>query len=114
MREDCGRLDYAEKAVLCEKPFLCMYRKRSGCLQGAACGGHCARDGFEFRDIPRRGSFFMTASEAEVSEPSAAPIFRWLVRIMGDPHGCGKWKCDASQGGGILSALGVHLFDTAE
>jgi len=51
-----------KKAVLCESPFTSACTGSEALLQGGLCG-HCACDD-EFR-IFRRGSFFMTASEAK-------------------------------------------------
>jgi predicted dehydrogenase len=39
---------------------------------------------------------------------------QWRIGTWADPARPWGWQCDRNLGGGVLSALGVHLLDTAE
>lgn len=103
----------AKKAVLCEKPFTLNPSDAMQLLKEAKEAGIVHAMDFEFRDIPA-WSLFRNHIQSGVLGPLQSATFHWILGSWADPARPWKWQCDSAQGGGVLSALGVHLFDAVE
>jgi predicted dehydrogenase len=68
---------------------------------------------FEFRELPAWTLLRERAASGSIGTVTHAAL-RWVVGTWADPLRPWKWQCDALQGGGVVSALGVHLFNAAE
>lgn len=107
---ECIRLG---KAVFCEKPFTMHLPEALELLDSADKAGIVHAMDFEFRDIPAWMFFHDRVKSGSVGKIVSAD-FRWIVGTWANMDRPWKWQCDAVQGGGILGALGVHLFDALE
>lgn len=103
----------AGKAVLCEKPFTMHLPEAIALQKSADAAGIVHAMDFEFRDIPAWTFFHDHVKNGSIGKILSAD-FQWIVASWADPKRLWKWQCDASAGGGILGALGVHLFDAVE
>lgn len=101
------------KDVLCEKPFALNSLEARNLLSEAEKSGIVHSVDFEFRELP---AFKMLKSQLEGRRIGTiqSAEFKWIVGTWADPKRPWRWQCDRSLGGGVLNALGVHLFDTAE
>lgn len=110
MAEACMQ---AGKAVLCEKPFTMHLPEAIALQKHADAAGIVHAMDFEFRDIPAWTFFHDHVKSGSVGKILSAD-FQWIVGTWAKTDRPWKWQCDATQGGGVLGALGVHLFDAAE
>lgn len=103
----------AGKAVLCEKPFTMHLPEAVALQKSADAAGIVHAMDFEFRDIPA-WTFFHDHVKSGLVGKILSADFQWIVGTWAKTDRPWKWQCDAAQGGGVLGALGVHLFDAAE
>ena len=98
----------AGKHVLCEKPFTLSLHQAQKLFDQAEAAGIIHGMDFEFRGLlePYLQSLHFGA-------PKSADL-QWIVGTWADPARPWGWQCDRSAGGGVISALGVHLLDAAE
>lgn len=101
----------AGKHVLCEKPFTFHGAKAQELLDAAKTANVVHAVDFEFRELP---ALQLLHSELPSIGSMQSASFEWNVGTWADPSRPWRWQCDASQGGGVMGALGVHLFDAAE
>lgn len=101
----------AGKHVLCEKPFTMNAAQARGLLEKAEAAGVLHAVDYEFRTLPA-----MEALREHIKDLGAlkGATLEWAVGTWANPNNAWRWQCDRSQGGGVLGALGVHLFDAAE
>lgn len=100
----------AGKHVLCEKPFTMSAAAARSLLDGAKKAGITHGINFEFREL---AAMQLLKKEVKNIGTVKQATFSWIVGSWADPTRPWRWQCDRAQGGGILSALGVHLFDAA-
>ncbi len=103
----------AGKAVFCEKPFTMHLPEAITLLKNADAAGIVHAMDFEFRDIPAWAFFHDHVKSGSLGKIMSAD-FDWVVGSWADPKRLWRWQCDAAVGGGILGALGVHVFDAIE
>lgn len=103
----------AGKNVLCEKPFTLSSEAGMKLLKMAEEKKIIHAIDFEFRELPAWQLLHKKLREGSLG-PVRSAEFHWIVGTWADPERQWGWQCDASQGGGVLAALGVHLFDAAE
>lgn len=101
------------KAILCEKPFTLSTNEARTLLREANARSIVHAIDFEFRELPAWQLLKAHLQSGSLGEIRSAD-FRWIVGTWADPQRAWSWQCDRSHGGGIVSALGVHLFDAAE
>lgn len=101
------------KHVLCEKPFTMSVSAAKTILKEANTAGIIHATDFEFRELPAL-KFFVSRLMTGVTGRIVYGELRWLVGTWADPKRVWRWQCDKDQGGGVLGALGVHLFNAAE
>ncbi len=101
----------AGKHVLCEKPFTFHGAQAQELLTLAQSAGIVHGVDFEFRELPAMQ--LLHAQVPSIGTLQSATL-RWEVGTWADEKRAWRWQCDRAQGGGILGALGVHLFDAAE
>lgn len=104
---------YCGKHVLCEKPFTLGSDAAKSLVQEANAAGVIHAVDFEFRELPAI-AFFISRLMAGVTGRIRYGEFRWIVGSWADASRPFRWQCDESLGGGVLSALGVHLHNIAE
>ena len=103
----------AGKHILCEKPFTMSVSAAKAVLKEANAVGIIHAVDFEFRESPAL-KFLMSRLMAGATGRIHYAEFRWIVGTWADPKRVWQWQCDQAQGGGILAALGVHLYNMAE
>jgi len=103
----------AKKSVLCEKPFTLSAPQARSLLREAERSGIVHAIDFEFRELSALQLLRERLKSGSIGPVRSAEL-RWRVGTWADPLRPWSWQCDRSQGGGVLSALGVHLFDSAE
>lgn len=103
----------AGKHVLCEKPFTLNTASAKRLLDQAEQAGVAHGVDFEFRELPALQLLKQRLMSGELGAVEHA-TFNWIIGTWADPTLPWRWQCDASQGGGIVGALGVHLFDAVE
>jgi predicted dehydrogenase len=101
----------AGKHVLCEKPFTFHGAEAQELLTAAQNIGVVHAIDFEFRELPAMQLLHSKLSSIGTLQSAD---FRWQVGTWADPTRPWRWQCDKTQGGGVMGALGVHLFDAAE
>ncbi len=101
------------KHVLCEKPFTMSVAAAKELLKEANAGHIIHAIDFEFRELPAC-KFFMSRLMTGVTGRIVFAELKWIVGTWADPKRSWRWQCDKEQGGGILTALGVHLYNLAE
>ncbi len=103
----------AGKSVLCEKPFTLNSLQAKKLLAAAGTREIVHGIDFEFRQLPAL-QFLQKQLTGNYAETVRMIDMEWTVGTWADTTRLWRWQCDARQGGGVLSALGVHLFDAAE
>jgi len=103
----------AGKAVLCEKPLALDVIQGARMLDAARRGGHAHMVDFEFREIPAWRYAKQILEKGEIG-PLRHVNVTWILHTWADPSRPWSWKTDRAQGGGLLSAFGVHVFDYLE
>ncbi len=103
----------AGKHVLCEKPFTMSVAAAKELLKEANAGHIIHAIDFEFRELPAF-KFFMSRLMTGVTGRIVFAELKWIVGTWADKKRPWRWQCDKEQGGGILTALGVHLYNLAE
>ncbi|MBP7113907.1 MAG: Gfo/Idh/MocA family oxidoreductase [Candidatus Peribacteraceae bacterium] len=101
------------KHVMCEKPFTMSSSAAKALLKEANTGGIIHATDFEFREMSAL-KFLVSRMMEGVTGRIVFAELRWLVGTWADPKRPWQWQCDRAQGGGILTALGVHLYNIAE
>lgn len=101
------------KHILCEKPFTLSVAAAKELLKEANAGHIIHATDFEFRELPAF-KFFMSRLMTGVTGRIVYGELRWLVGTWADEKRPWRWQCDRDQGGGVLTALGVHLYNLAE
>ncbi len=99
--------------ILCEKPFTMSASAAKGLLKEANASHIIHATDFEFRELPAL-KFLVSRLMAGVTGRIVFGELRWVVGSWADAKRPWRWQCDKAQGGGVLTALGVHLFNTAE
>lgn len=102
----------AGKHVLCEKPFTMNAAGAKKLLEQAEAAGIVHGIDFEFRDLT-----VLQALKQELQHGTdwiERATLSWRVGTWADATRSWRWQCDHVQGGGVLGALGVHLFDAAQ
>lgn len=103
----------AGKHILCEKPFTLSAESGQKVLDEARAAGIVHAIDFEFRELPALRLLHETIMNGDIGKIESAHL-SWRVGTWAKADRPWSWHCDESQGGGVLSALGVHLFDVAE
>jgi predicted dehydrogenase len=103
----------ARKHILCEKPFTLKSSTAQSLLQDANAVKIVHAIDFEFRELPAWQLLRNRLTDGSLGKIQRAD-FRWIVGTWSDPKRPWGWQCDNAKGGGVLSALGVHLFDAVE
>lgn len=101
------------KHVLCEKPFTMSSASAKALLKEANAMGIVHAVDFEFRELPAL-RFLLSRLMTGCTGRMQSAEFRWIVGTWANPERPWRWQCDHEQGGGVLTALGVHLFNSAE
>jgi len=68
---------------------------------------------FEFREIPAWCYGKQILEKGEIG-PLRHVNVTWILHTWADPSRPWSWKTDRAQGGGLLGAFGVHVFDYLE
>ena len=103
----------AGKAVLCEKPLALNATQAARMLDAARRGGRAHMVDFEFREIPAWRYAKQVLEKGEIG-PLRHVNVTWILHTWADPGRPWSWKADRAQGGGLLGAFGVHIFDYLE
>lgn len=103
----------AGKHVLCEKPFTFHGAQAQMLLESAQMVGVVHGVDFEFRELSAMQLLHDQIVAGAIGSVQSAE-FRWEVGTWADPTRFWRWQCDKDQGGGVMGALGVHLFDAVE
>lgn len=98
------------KHVLCEKPFCMTAAEGAACVDVAQASSLRTAINFEFREIPAFQSVHNMYREGFFGELRHVHV-RWITGGWCGSDRPWSWQCDASRGGGVLGALGVHVFD---
>ncbi len=101
----------AGKHVLCEKPFTFHGAQAKELLDAAQVADVRHAVDFEFRELP---TLQLLHSELLSIGNLQSATFEWMVGTWADHARPWRWQCDKNLGGGVMGALGVHLFDAAE
>ncbi len=103
----------AGKHVFCEKPIALSTGDARRMVEAAQKAGIVHMVDFEFREFTEFCVFrrMLTSGALGALESVSA---EWLVGTWADPTRSWSWKCDLAQGGGVLTALGIHMFDLLE
>ncbi len=99
--------------VLAEKPFALSVAEAQEMTDAAAASGVTAMVSFEFRWQPAEALVARAIHRGDIGEPRAATFVSHSGLVAnGLPTAFNEtWWGDASQGGGILNAAGVHVLD---
>ncbi len=99
--------------VLAEKPFALSLSEAQEMVDAASASGSVAMVSFEFRWQPAEALVARAIARGDIGEPRLATfvshsglVANGLPRAFND-----AWWGDASAGGGILNAAGVHVLD---
>lgn len=103
----------AGKAVLCEKPFTQNAAQAESLYKEAEKAGIIHAVDFEFRELRAWQMLKARFDSGSIGKIQSAEL-QWLVGSWADPKRPWAWQAQKEMGGGILGALGVHLFDAAE
>lgn len=103
----------AGKHVLCEKPFTLGALQAERLLLEARRAGVVHAVDLEFRAL-RTLQALRERLAGGLDGALRSIRFEWNVGTWADPSLPWRWQCDRSECGGVLSAIGVHLFDMAE
>lgn len=103
----------AGKHVLCEKPFTLSVSSGKKLLGRAKTANIVHGIDFEFRELPAMRALHEGIRKNLIGKVNSVDI-RWTVRGWSDPSQPWRWQCDRSLGGGVLGAMGVHMFDASE
>lgn len=101
------------KNILCEKPFTMSSNVAKNLLKEANAAHIIHATDFGFRDTPAL-QFFVSRLMAGVTGRIVFGELRWTTDTWSDPKRSWDWHCDRAQGGGVLGAFGVHLYNIAE
>ncbi|MEZ4501118.1 MAG: Gfo/Idh/MocA family oxidoreductase [Dehalococcoidia bacterium] len=101
----------AGKHVLCEKPFALSAAEAAAMRDAAATHGRTAMIAHEFRFAPQRSQIADLLAEGAIGAPELATVELLMGRPRGDTPAPMAWGAQASQGGGLLGALGSHFID---
>ncbi len=99
--------------VLAEKPFALSLSEAQQMTEAAAAARVTAMVSFEFRWHPAEALIARTIANGDIGEPRAATFVSHSGLVAdGLPTAFNEnWWADASAGGGILNAAGVHILD---
>lgn len=103
----------AGKAVLCEKPLALNAVQARRALETARKAGLVHMINFEFREIPAWQFTKQLVGEGELGSLRHINV-NWTLHNWADPKRPWSWRAAREQGGGTLSALGIHVFDYIE
>lgn len=101
------------KHILCEKPFTMSSSAAKGLLKVANASHIIHATDFEFRELPAL-KFLLSRLMAGSTGRIVFAELKWIVGTWAYPKRPWRWQCDKAQGGGVLTALGVHLYNVAE
>jgi predicted dehydrogenase len=103
----------AGKHVICEKPTALNVAQAEAMLAAAqAAPGQIAIVDHELRFNPARSQLRRLLRGGYVGSPLYIHM-TWFSPNRLDPRQAWDWNSDADRGGGVLGALGSHLFDLA-
>lgn len=98
----------AGKSLLCEKPLAPNASEARALLALAQHAGIVHGVDFEYRELAAfRAAFALLQTTGNVRHVQV----RWRASTWADPQRPWSWKCDAAAGGGVLTALVVHVLD---
>ncbi len=99
--------------VLAEKPFATSVAEAQQMVDAATAAGTVAMVGFEFRWQPAEALVARSIARGDIGEPKLATVVSHSGLVAnGLPTAFNEaWWGDASAGGGILNAAGVHVLD---
>jgi predicted dehydrogenase len=103
----------AGKALLCEKPLTLTAKDAQMLLEKAQAADIVHATDFEFRELPAWQLLHQRIKNGSIGNIKSAKL-NWITGSWSNPARPWGWQCDETVGGGIISALGVHLFDAAE
>jgi predicted dehydrogenase len=103
----------AGKAVLCEKPLAASVAEARRMLEQAERSGRIHMTDFEFREFAAWRVAKKMIHDGVLGQLRHVNI-HWIVSSWSSPERHWSWKTDRELGGGVLSALGVHVFDYVE
>ncbi|MFH1670090.1 MAG: Gfo/Idh/MocA family oxidoreductase [Patescibacteria group bacterium] len=98
------------KAVFSEKPLAMDASEAEELLHAAKKAGVVHMVDFEFREIPAFASLRQLLQDGEAGSLRHAEIL-WSTGGWSDPMRSWSWQADQKQGGGTLTALGIHACD---
>ena len=101
----------AGKHVLCEKPFALNATEAASMRDAAAAHGRTAMVAHEFRFAPQRAQIKDLLDEGTIGTPELVTVELLMGRPRGDTPPPMAWGARASEGGGLLGALGSHFID---
>lgn len=103
----------AGKAVLCEKPFTLSAAEAKTLLNDATTKKLLHAVDFEFRYLPAFQYVHKRLREKGLGTVEDVTV-TWEAGGWRDAKRPWSWQMDRSSGGGVLGALGVHVFDYLE
>jgi predicted dehydrogenase len=101
----------AGKHVLCEKPFAIDAKQAAEMRDAAERSGRTAMVGHEFRHTPQRAYIKHLLDEGYIGRFQICTIELFLDRYVTREARPLTWMAYASEGGGLLGALGSHYID---
>jgi predicted dehydrogenase len=101
----------AGKHVLCEKPFAMNARQAAEMRDAAQRSGRTAMIGHEFRHTPQRAYIRDLLADGYIGRFQLCTIELFLDRYVSPQPRPLAWNAYASEGGGLLGALGSHYID---
>jgi predicted dehydrogenase len=99
------------KDVLCEKPFALDAKQAAEMRDEALRSGRTAMVGHEFRHTPQRAYIKQLLDEGYIGRFRMCTIELFLDRYVTPQPRPLTWMAQASEGGGLLGALGSHYID---
>jgi predicted dehydrogenase len=99
--------------VLCEKPFATSIDDARRMVAAAEASGRVALVGCEFRWMPDEALGRRAIAGGMIGEPRVVTYIQHSRLVADGLHGAfnDEWWFDASRGGGILNAGGIHYID---
>lgn len=101
----------AGKAVLCEKPTAMNAEEAARMMERAQAAGALALIDHELRFLPARRALRAMIRAGEIGRVNHVKYF-FRSDSRANPKRPWNWWSDASQGGGVLGALGSHAVDS--
>lgn len=103
----------AGKHVFCEKPMALHIADARLMMEAAKKANIVHMVDFEFREFPEVCAFRSIVQSGALGTIQSV-LAEWSVGTWADASRPWSWKCDLEQGGGVLTALGIHMLDLLE